>query len=513
MRSLCRSAFACLSCVAAFAGDGEVTARVPELRTNSRVMNEAFRIAIGDLLGNVSPYQAGLLPESRPVILAGLRYYMPWTRDAAINAWNGSSLILPDVTRDTLLSVLVSEHGTPLIGDGGNRQYWDVMVWTTGAWYHYLNTGDRDFLTLALAATANTLERLEQNEFDPQDGLFRGPGWSDGVAGYPLEYANTGGDSAIYSWPMFNRDHVVAQGFGIPMKALSTNCLYYAAYVTAGAMARELALPVHAEFADRAARLKQAINRNFWLPDAGHYRYLVGPLGNSDHQEALGQSYAVLFGIASAEQTDAIFRNQPVQPAGVPAIWPDFPRYQQPGGQSFSRHAGTVWPQIQGMWAHAAAMQGKSGILGHELFQLAAHAVRDRAFAELYHPLTGEIYGGLQERSGKGIVEWDSLPRQTWSATAFVRMMLFGVAGLTPSPEGLRFRPCLPAGLTTVELRNLRYRDMTLSLAIEGTGCSARSFSIDGTDGKDGGEVFLPFTAFGKHEVRIVVSESDRQAR
>lgn len=492
MRSLRTLALSLLT----FTATGQVTARIPELRTNSRMMNEAFRIAIGDLLGNIAPFQAGLLPEPRPVILAGLRYYMPWTRDAAINAWNGTSLIVPEVTRDTLLSVLVSENGKPMIGDGGNQQYWDRVVWTTGAWHHYLATGDRDFLALAFAATVNTLERLEQTEFDAEDGLFRGPGWSDGVAGYPLEYANSGGDSAIRFWPRFNPGKVAPRGFGIPMKALSTNCLYYSAYVTAAAMARELALPARPEFADRAEKLKQAINRNFWLADAGHYRYLVGPLGNSDHQEALGQAYALLFGIAGAEQADAIFRNQPVQPAGVPAVWPDFPRYQQPDGNAFSRHAGTVWPQIQGMWAHAGALHGKSGILGHELFQLAAHAVRDAQFAEIYHPLTGEIYGGMQERSGKGIVLWDSPPRQTWAATAFIRMMVFGVAGLTPSVDGLRFRPCLPAGLTRVELRNLRFRDMTLNLTIEGAGCKPRP-----------ADLFLPFSTTGKQDVRIVVGE------
>ena len=222
-----------------------VVAHVPELRTNSRMINEAYRIAIGDLLGNVAPYQSGLLAEPTPVIFAGLRYYMPWTRDAAINAWNGSSIILPDVTRDTLLSVLVSDYGTAIIGDGGNAQYWDVMVWTTGAWHHYLNTGDREFLALAFSATANTLQRLERNEFDPADGLFRGPGWSDGVAGYPLEYAGTAGNSAISLWPKFNPDKKAASpSYGIQMKALSTNCLYYSVYVLLTEMARELRLPV-----------------------------------------------------------------------------------------------------------------------------------------------------------------------------------------------------------------------------------------------------------------------------
>ena len=30
------------------------------------------------------------------MILAGLHYDTPWTRDAAINAWNGGSLMVPE---------------------------------------------------------------------------------------------------------------------------------------------------------------------------------------------------------------------------------------------------------------------------------------------------------------------------------------------------------------------------------------------------------------------------------
>jgi len=56
------------------------------------------------------------------------------TRDASINAWNGASLILPDVARNTLLSVLDRTDGGVRIGG----QYWDCIVWTTGAWHHYL---------------------------------------------------------------------------------------------------------------------------------------------------------------------------------------------------------------------------------------------------------------------------------------------------------------------------------------------------------------------------------------
>jgi len=108
-----------------------------------------------------------------------------------------------------------------------------------------------------------------------------------------------------------------------------------------------------------------------------------------------------------------VFEHQLVAPAGVPSLWPNFERYRGPDGNDYARHAGTVWPQIQGMWAHAAAHHKRDAIFGHELFQLAEHAARDSQFAEITTPSQEKIYGGLQERNGE-IVMWKSQPRQSW---------------------------------------------------------------------------------------------------
>ncbi len=175
------------------AGGQAVTVHIPALTIDHRAAHDAFRIAIGDLLGNVQLYQDGLLDQPVPVILAGLEYDTPWTRDAAINAW------------------------------------------------------------------------FEQTEFSAADDLFRGAGWSDGVAAYPDAYADAGGSSGILDWPRHNPDQASRPGYGIPMMALSTNCLYYNAYVTAEQMARELQIPVDPHWASMAARLYKAINLRLWV--------------------------------------------------------------------------------------------------------------------------------------------------------------------------------------------------------------------------------------------------------
>jgi glycogen debranching enzyme len=492
---------------------GSVVVRVimPSFETDNPTIAEAFRIAIGDLVGNVSTRNnfglySELPPDEKvPALLAGLHYDTPWTRDAAINAWNGASLILPDVTLFTLASVLeLPDDGKMRIGG----QYWDAMIWTTGVWSHYLYTGNQQLLSAALQATTNSLAYFEREEYDAKTGLFRGPGWSDGVAGYPDEYADAGGSSSILDWPKHNPTKVSKPGFGIPMQALSTNCIYYNAYVTAEKMKAEHKDPSvrNADFSwvKKAASLKTAINKHFWNEGKGNYRYLVGPLGKCDHQEGIGSAYAILFGVADARQTEAIFRSQHITPAGIPCGWPNFQRYESKDGQSFGRHIGTVWPQIQGFWAEAAARAGKADIFGHELLNLAAHAVRDKQFAEIYHPLTGQIYGGLQE-NGQGIALWNATSRQTWSATAFIRMVFMGLAGMRFDTDGVRFQPCLPKGVGNVHLANIRYRKMALDVTVSGSGSKIKKSTINGRDVKD---CFLPADGEGRQVISIAVGDN-----
>jgi glycogen debranching enzyme len=459
-----------------YAQDRAVRVYLPALHTDHGTLNQAFRIALGDLLGNVQLYQHGLLDQPQHVMLAGLDYGTPWTRDASMNCWNGASLLLPDVAQQTLLSVLQEDPQGVQIGG----QYWDAIVWATGAWHHYLYTGDRQFLQLAVKATGNTLRHREATEFDAETGLFRGPGWSDGVAAYPLRYTNPNGHSGILEWPKSHPDKAVSPGYGIPMEALSTNCLYYNAYVTAIKMATELGDSPDPSWANKAASLKDAINRHLWKDQLGHYRFFTDPWGGCDHQEGLGHAYALLFGVADAAKSNAIVKRIHVTPAGLPCEWPSFPRYDAEDGQAFARHAGPVWPQIQAIWAEAMARRRERDAFAHELFQLAEHAVRDEQFVEIYHPLTGERYGGMQEQGPGKIVLWEATSRQTWAATGFLRMILLGLAGLRFDTEGVAFEPCIPSQVTHVELRNLRYRQMTMDLILHGNGLQVRECRVNG---------------------------------
>ena len=455
----------------------------PFLQSSNPLLWGAYRVAAGDLAGNIALFQDGLLERPAPCILAGLEYQTPWTRDTAINIWNGAGLLAPEAARNTLLAVLEKSP----VGDvriGG--QYWDAIIWVVGAWQYYLFTGDRALLQLAREAARSSFAWFEAEEFDPAWGLFRGPAvYGDGVASYPDEYAATDGSSSILDWPAANPTRAARPGFGLPMMALSTNCTYAQAYALMGQVEAQFGGDPH-PWLTKAAAVRSAVRQHFWDAEHSTFRYLVDAGGGCAHQEGMGHALALLFGVASSEQAAGVLREQFISPAGIPCVWPTFRRYSIYGADVFGRHSGTVWPHIQGLWAEAALRHGRADLFDHELTQLARCAVRDGHFAEIYHPFTGEIYGGAQEGgSGPDEIDWHSCRRQTWSATAFLRLVLYGLAGMDFGLDGVRLRPYLPAqlgGVPTgeVQLSGILYRGARLNLRLSGQGQSIRACRVNG---------------------------------
>jgi len=471
---------------------------LPEMKTSDPAINRAYRIAMGDLLGNIQMFRDGLLDQPMPVLLAGLDYDTPWTRDAAINVWNGLSLCWPDVSRNTLLAVLERKQDKLYIGG----QYWDAIIWAVGAWAYYLHTGDRGFLALAFDAVKNSLARFEQEEFDTQLGLFRGPAvYGDGASAYPDRYS-PGNTSSILDWVKANPDKKVQSGFGITMLTLSTNCVYAQAYRIAGLMSYELGLESSSIYAERAEALIDRIQKNFWNPANGTFNYLIDPEGICDFQEGLGHAFAILFDLASDEQAGSILQKQHITSAGIPCVWPTFPRYSASGG--FGRHSGTVWPFISGFWGEAALKQSRPDLFEREFMIFTANINRDAQCAEIYHPQTGAIYGGLQEAgSGPDGMQWVSCARQSWTATAYLRMLLNGLFGLRFSAEGINFRPHLPADTDQIHISGISYRNCTLDLTVEGRGGRIVEFQRNGSKTQP----FLSAELQGEQRIQIRVAE------
>ncbi len=409
--------------------------------------------------------RTGLLPETGCFIRAGDAYAQPWTRDTAINCWNAASLLIPEVARNTIWSVCERTQQGRLIVQRDN-QWWDKVIWVRGAWEHYSVTGDREFLSLAWEAATETLAEMESERFNSEYGLFMGPAvMADGIAGYPAPPASMDGHpDFVLEYPESHR-----------LMCLSTNCVYADAYRCLAGMAEEMGKDGSC-WRNKADILAEAINRHLWRTDAGTYGYFIHGAGALTgrlvtHQEGLGLALAVLTGVADCSQVGQLMKNVHVQPKGVVPVWTHFEGFydEYPG-----RHNVMCWPMIGGFWAEAAARGGRMDLFYHELTNLAASVTANGGeFFELYDSVTGAIHGGYQPVGPHGRL-YNSCHHQTWSATAFLRMVFRILLGMRFTAGNMRLEPMLPPEISAVELKGLPWQESHLTITVSDGGRTVR---------------------------------------
>jgi Ricin-type beta-trefoil lectin domain/Bacterial alpha-L-rhamnosidase 6 hairpin glycosidase domain len=470
-------------------------------------LGNAYNLATTNLLTtntvtyDPSTYNTSGLMQNPPgtFIRAGGGYSQPWTRDASVNSWNAASLLEPQVAENTLWSVVDKQSNGQLVLQQDNET-WDEVVWMTAAWNQYLVTGDRTFLANAYQTATNTLALRESAAYNSSYGLFEGPAFfNDGIAGYPAPPADATESQGSY---------VGSYAATSTMMTLSTNELYYNAFRTTALMAGALGEPAAtvSSFNNQAAALKTAINNDFWIPSKGMYGYFIHGADSMQGQldqteEGTGLSFAILFGIASPAQAQSIMQNTDIQPAGIVDTYPNFARYStaQPG-----RHNVIVWPMVEGYWADAAAQSGDQTRFASEVESLASLADNANEFWEAYNAQTGVPDGGWQTGS-----HWSPAPDQTWSATAYLRMIYDDTFGMDFTTNGVTFQPTLPAGWGDVTLTGVQYRGATLNIALHGSGNVISAFKLDGTTTTN---TTIPTTLTGTHSVDITLSNGQSNA-
>lgn len=415
-------------------------------------ISEAFRLAVNTVDINVR----------RGILAAGGDYGGEWTRDCAINSWNGVSLLRPEVAENSLWSVTKNK-------DSIGHQYWDKIIWVIAALNHYKVTGNRDFLAKAYKCSANTMNRLEQYTFDSKYGLFMGPSViSDGIAGYPVPIYDSLNKSS------FVLDHKNSKY----IKCLSTNCVYYGAYLSMIEMCSILHVNkvIPQIYQKKSENLKANILKYFYNAEENKFYYLIDFNGKLDKsQDALGTSFAVMFGIIDKEKANLLTQNSVTSRYGITSVYPDFARYskEKPG-----RHNNIVWPMINGFYAKACVYAGNYKSFTFELNNLTHLALdADKGnynFREIYNPYTGVPDGGWQCDT-----HWESCREQTWSATAYINMVLYGLAGIRFENNTITFSPYLTPDIHSLELRDIKYRNSILTIKIKGSGNKIKSFTIN----------------------------------
>ena len=423
-----------------------------QLKTNNPAIDGAFSVALDTLKKNTKDH----------LIKAGAEYGGEWVRDISINSWNAAGLLDPESAKFSLWSVTTDNR--TLIG----HQYWDKIIWVTGAYNYYLVSGDRDFLKQAYTCSANTMKELENSTYDPKTGLFMGPSvFNDGIAGY---------DEPIYD-PKISSGFVLDHPGSKTIKCLSTNCVYYEAYVLLAKMADLLGDPAKVSFYNQKAEtLRTNIRRGLGDKARPWLNYLIDQNGKvHSQQEGLGISFAILFGVVTPEEARKLIDLVHISPHGLPSIYPPFARFseEKPG-----RHNNTIWPFVNAFWADACLKAGRKDIFNHELLNLADLAMNKGkgGFFEIYNSQTGEPDGGWQGG------HWAPVKEQTWSATGYLRMIFSGLFGMTFTPKGMELAPDFEE-LQTLgfsELSQVPYQDGFVDIKFTGKGKKLTAIRIDG---------------------------------
>jgi hypothetical protein len=422
---------------------------------------------------------------STTVFHAGAYWDQVWTRDGSYSIEMACGLIDPVTSRGTFNYTTTTWNGlTVQLQDvcghfGGWPNLTDGIVWATGAWAFYRQTGDASFLSYAYPIIRNSLLRAETEVRDPADGLFKGcASFMESNSGYPASFANNGTKVGA-------------------TKAGSTNMLHYNAYVVAAKMAKLLNKPQSTidSLNQKAAALKNAINSNLWNPSKGYYYYFKYPNGTYQEQnEGLADAFAILFDIADSAKKVSILEKTIPSPWGHVCQYPQYPEWSDYSkGDADYYHSYMVWPFVQGYIAWAAAKMKNTQVFMFNMDKLAQLWAKSSPgeFREFYRPLDGTPDGGGQ---------------QLWSASGYITMVFHGLFGMNFEVDGIRFDPIVPDTFKNpITLNNFVYRKMTLNMTLKGPGKYLKEFVFDGVSQWP---PFVSGSLTGTHSIVMTVSNT-----
>ncbi|NYE61559.1 putative alpha/beta superfamily hydrolase [Duganella sp. 1224] len=451
------------------------SAALPTVRSGNLAFDALFALAGAEMKqDSVSEIRDGSYNGGNAIpcecFETGELWHYVWTRDLSYAASLGLGMLDPLRTRNSLAFKLAGyrdgvKAGPHAIGDGyqivqdtGSGGSWPVSTdrvsWAFGAdeALKALPPVERQaFARQALHALRNTLENDRIAIWDAADGLYQGE-----------ESFLDWREQSYAAW-MPNELSYMATS-----KALSTNAAHYKALTLAAQLAAEQGdAATAARYSGWAAALKTAINQRFWQADSGMYSSLTA--GHFDgaamyKYDWLGQSLAIITGIADARQAKSILAHYPHGPLGAPVIWP-----QQADTAVYHNRA--IWPFVTAFGLKAAAIGGNV-------------AVADAAYATLMRGAATNLSNmeNLEWLSGQPMLDDGKLRgpvvnsrRQLWSVGGYLGMVVGSVFGVQTTNDGIAVRPFITArlrretfaGSEAIMLNNLNVRGKPLQVRVQ----------------------------------------------
>lgn len=443
-------------------------ANQPKVRSGNLAFDALFALAMTEMKqDSVQAIRDGSYNGGQPIACecfeTGEQWHYVWTRDLSYAANLGLAMLDPQRTRNSLLFKLSgyrggkpslaagSEDGLQIVQDTGSGGSWPVSTdrvsWAFGAEQALKSLPPEEraqFAATALQALRNTIENDRLAAYDAASGLYNGEqsflDWRE------QSYA---------AWIPGDLSSMATS------KALSTNVAHYKALTLASELAQQAGDNEGAQrYARWAADLKIAINDRLWLKDAGMYSSLTAGHfdGAAMHKfDWLGQSLAIITGVADAEQAQSILARYPHGPLGAPVIWP-----QQPGVPVYHNRA--LWPFVTAYGLRAAAQHGNV-------------AVADAAYASLLQGAALNLSNmeNMAWQSGDPAAPAINSRRQLWSVGGFLGMVVQQVFGIGVDAERLQINPFITsrlrrewlAGSDVIELSGLVLHGKRLHIKIK----------------------------------------------
>ena len=424
---------------------------MPRVRTGDVGFDALFALAVEESkAASVEAIRDGAYGKGQEIdcecFETGAKWHYVWTRDLSYAAYLGLSWLDPQRVHNSLMfktakfrdGVQLSpwvQHpeGRQIVQDTGSGGSWPVSTdrvsWGLGAKsvLDQLSGSARvEFANTVLDTLRTTLDNDRLVAFDQVSGLYNGEqsflDWRE------QSYAEWVKDELTYM---------------ATSTALSTNVLYFMALEQAASLAEasgEQGLATR--YSRWASALKTAINTRLWLPDHGLYSSLTA--GHFDRQpllkfDWLGQSLAIISGVADAEQRASILASYPHGPMGPPVIFP-----QQPNMPIYHNRA--LWPFVTAFGLHAAVVGDNPRVANSAYDSLIRGAALNLSNMENYEWLSGlAMWQDAAAPELKGPVI--NSQRQLWSVGAYLGMVIEGVFGLQRDGDSLRVNPYVTASL------------------------------------------------------------------
>ena len=370
-----------------------------------------------------------------------------------------SLLVLAEAKPELCMQLLRSKVEGGMICQDHNGRFTfpvvnDRLIWACAAWQVYLATGNRRWLKYAHKVILATVEQIEQVSLCQTMHLVHG---CDSYSSPELQY------------PRWMQPTDYYESLRLSTNAIYARCLYVLSLID-----EELFLDSEQHYL-AYKRVKDSINQTMWNESLGRYSsFLIDEVfaRQSNVSCNLAQAACVLFDIADDDRATTLVARTPFYLTGIPTIYP-------------SRHSAPMGNQaafVEGLWNLAAAHADNQMALRYGL-------------AALYRWAAFNGFGSAAASPQHNLL----------AACAVAAMSLKITAGITLSPEGIEFNPCVPdcfAGSKTIS--GIRYRGATFNLTIVGTGSAIKSFVVDG---KPQNTNFLHSDVTGEHNISITLED------